>query len=133
MPSAVKGQTRTGAGLVEGVDQDLALQRCVVGRIAIGIALELGRQTKQLQQGFGLEGLDRNHVLTHQVMQRFTVLVDRPQQRLRRSRTEHIRAHRLKPQGCVNAGARREGRECRHNDFGTQAHCRRAAQRSWSH
>ena len=43
VPGAVERQARARARFVEGVDQDLPLEGCVMGDVAIGIALELCR------------------------------------------------------------------------------------------
>ena len=48
---------RAGAELVESVDQDLALQRHVVGDVALGIASYFA--AKQLQQRLRTKRLDR--------------------------------------------------------------------------
>ena len=114
MPGTVERETCPRAGLVEGVDQDLAGERRVVPAVTIRVALEFGRQSKQLQQGFRPERLNRHHVLVDQIQQRLTVFSDGRQQLLRLIVAEHIGPHRLEAErrrslldrGCVGLGHR---------------------------
>ena len=46
---------------------NFAAQGMVVGDVAVGIALKLGRQTKQLQQRIGAKRPDRDHMLIGEI------------------------------------------------------------------
>ena len=69
MPCTVEGEPRPRAWLVEGIDQNLALQWRIEADVAAGIAFKLRRQPKQLQQCSRAVGVDGDHVLVNQLVE----------------------------------------------------------------